>query len=252
VGARGDGHCSCEAQEAAGKAARDSPSRQAGAMNVHSEDATLRLRREWEPRFRQFVAEQPDADPGHGPVHLERVVATALRLALEEGARVDVVLPAAWLHDCVHVAKDSPLRTQASRLAADHALRYLADAGYAGACLPQIRHAIEAHSYSAGIAPRTIEAKVVQDADRLDAIGAIGIARCIAVGAALGRPLYRSEDPFCRSRSPDDRGASVDHFYSKLLKLAATMQTAAGRREAERRTAFLRSFIDQLETEIGT
>ena len=66
------------------------------------------------------------------------------------------------------------------------------------ACLPEIRHAIEAHSYSAGIAPRTIEAKVVQDADRLDALGAIGLARCIAVGAALGRPLYEPDDPFCR------------------------------------------------------
>ncbi len=220
-------------------------------MNEHAEDAALRLRREWEPHFRRFVADQPGADPGHGPVHLERVVATALRLAIEEGARLDVVLPAAWLHDCVHVAKDSPERERASRLAADHALRYLEDTGYPAACLPGIRHAIEAHSYSAGIAARTIEAKVVQDADRLDALGAIGIARCIAVGAALGRPLYQPEDPFCRSRNPDDSGASVDHFYSKLLKFSGTMQTAAGRREAGRRTAFLRSFIEQLETEIG-
>ena len=91
----------------------------------------------------------------------------------------------------------------------------------------------------------------MQDADRLDALGAIGLARCIAVGAALGRPLYELEDPFCRSRTPDDRGASLDHFYAKLLKLADTMQTRAGRREAERRTEFLRAFIAQLETEIG-
>ncbi len=208
--------------------------------------------RDWEPRFRQFVAEQPDADPGHGLVHLERVVATALRLAADENARTDIVLPAAWLHDCVHIAKDSPERDRASRLAADHALRFLERAGYPAGCLPEIRHAIEAHSHSAGIAPRTIEAKVVQDADRLDALGAIGLARCIAVGAALGRPLYQREDPFCRSRIPDDRGASLDHFYSKLLKLAGTMQTAAGRREAERRTEFLDAFIAQLETEIGT
>ena len=68
----------------------------------------------------------------------------------------------------------------------------------------------------------------MQDADRLDALGAIGLARCIAVGAALGRPLYEPDDPFCRARDPDDRGASVDHFYTKLLKLAGTMQTAAG------------------------
>ena len=91
----------------------------------------------------------------------------------------------------------------------------------------------------------------MQDADRLDALGAVGLARCIAVGAALGRPLYEPDDPFCRSRAPDDRGASVDHFYTKLLTLADTMQTPAGRREAERRTAFLRAFIAQLESELA-
>lgn len=209
------------------------------------------LRRDWEPRFRQFVTDQPGADPGHGLVHLERVVATALQLAAEEGARAEVVLPAAWLHDCVHVAKDSPDRARASGLAAEHAAGFLEGAGYPERLLADIRHAIEAHSYLAGIPPRTIEAKVVQDADRLDALGAIGVARCIAVGSALGRPLYQPEDPFCSARAPDDSGASVDHFYSKLLKLAGTMQTAAGRREAERRTVFIRAFIEQLRSEIG-
>ena len=221
-------------------------------MSAMPQDAALELRRVWEPRFRQFAAEQPDADPGHGPAHLERVVATALRLAAEEGARLEVVLPAAWLHDCVHVAKDSPERASASRLAADHALRFLESAGYPTAVLPDIRHAIEAHSFSARMAPQTIEAKVVQDADRLDALGAIGLARCIAVGAALDRPLYVPGDPFCRARRPDDFGATVDHFYAKLLKLAGTMQTDAGRREAERRTDFLRAFLAQLESEIGS
>jgi uncharacterized protein len=220
-------------------------------MIAGAHDAMDRLRRDWEPRFRQFVADQPGADPGHGPAHLERVVATALRLAAEEGARVEVVLPAAWLHDCVHVAKDSPDRPRASRLAADRALHFLESAGYPRACLPEIRHAIEAHSYSAGIAPRTIEAQVVQDADRLDALGAIGLARCIAVGAALGRPVYGPTDPFCRARAPNDRGASVDHFYAKLFRLAETMQTPSGRREAGRRTDFLRAFLAQLESEIG-
>jgi uncharacterized protein len=220
-------------------------------MSAMQDEAGRALRRDWEPRLRQFVAQQQDADPGHGPAHLERVVATALRLAAEERARLEIVLPAAWLHDCVHVAKDSPERARASRLAADHAVRFLEAAGYPASALPEIHHAIEAHSFSAGIAPRTVEARVVQDADRLDALGAIGLARCIAVGAALGRPVYEPVDPFCRARAPDDRGASVDHFYTKLLKLAGTMQTAAGRREAQRRTDFLRSFLAQLESEIG-
>jgi uncharacterized protein len=220
-------------------------------MSARAEDLGLRLRGDWEPRLREFASTQPGADPGHGPVHLERVVATAMKLAAEEGARLEIVLPAAWLHDCVHVAKDSPDRPRASRLAAEHAVRFLEAAGYPAALLPDIRHAIEAHSYSAGISPRTVEAKVVQDADRLDALGAVGLARCIAVGAALGRPLYDPDDPFCRSRAPDDGGASVDHFYTKLLTLADTMQTPAGRREAERRTAFLRAFIAQLESELA-
>jgi uncharacterized protein len=209
------------------------------------------LRRDWEPRFIAFLGAGPDPDPGHGIAHLQRVVATALRLAAEEGASAEVVLPAAWLHDCVHVSKDSPDRPRASRLAAAHAVQFLADAGYAAEHLDGIAHAIEAHSYSAGIAPRTVEARVVQDADRLDALGAIGLARCIAVGTALGRPLYVLEDPFCENRQPDDRGASVDHFYTKLLRLAATMQTAAGRREAARRTAFLQAYIAQLRSELA-
>jgi len=209
------------------------------------------LRRDWEPRILRFIADQPGGDPGHGLIHLRRVVGTAVALAAEEGARMDIVLPAAWLHDCVHVAKDSPDRKRASRLAAVHASEFLERSGYPADVLPAIRHAIEAHSYSAGIPPTTVEAKIVQDADRLDALGAIGIARCIAVGAALGRPLYEPDDPFCERRAPDDAGASVDHFYSKLLKLAATMQTQAGRKEAERRTEFLRAFIAQLRSEIA-
>jgi uncharacterized protein len=210
-----------------------------------------RLRQEWEPRFIAFLDGHPDPDPGHGIVHLRRVVATALQLAKEEGARLEVVLPAAWLHDCVNVPKDSPDRSRASRLAAGQAVRFLQGAGYAEEFLDGIAHAIEAHSFSAGIPPRTVEAKVVQDADRLDALGAIGTARAIAVGAALGRPLYAPEDPFCERREPDDRGASVDHFYTKLLKLAGTMQTGAGRREALRRTEFMQSFLGQLRREIG-
>ncbi|MGH8131504.1 MAG: HD domain-containing protein [Steroidobacteraceae bacterium] len=221
-------------------------------MSASALDAPDGLRRDWESRFRQFIESQAGADPGHGLVHLERVVTTALRLAAEERARPEIVLPAAWLHDCVPVAKDSLDRAQASRLAAKKAVQFLQDAGYPSGFLPEIQHAIESHSYSAGIAPRTIEAKVVQDADRLDALGAIGVARCIAVGAALGRPLYEPVDPFCAKRAPDDNGASVDHFYSKLLKLAGTMQTRAGRMEAERRTAFVQAFIAQLRTEIGS
>ncbi|HVZ64055.1 MAG TPA: hypothetical protein VG936_05655 [Lacunisphaera sp.] len=117
--------------------------------------------------------------------------------------------------------------------------------------LPDIAHAIEAHSFSAGVPPRTLEAKVVQDADRLDALGAAGLARCLMLSGESGRPLYAAEDPFCEERAPDDRLAAVDHFYTKLLRLEELMQTASGQREARERTEFLRTFLAQLRKEIG-
>lgn len=174
----------------------------------------------------------------------------ANRLACIEGARLDVVLPAAWLHDCVHVPVTSPDRPRASVMAGDAASAFLRSLGYPVEWLDAIHHAIAAHSFSAKIAPTTTEARVVQDADRLDAIGAIGIARCLMLGGQMGSSLYDAEDPFAERRVPDDRVSSLDHFYTKLLTLAATMQTVAGRAVAEQRTAFMREYLDQLRREL--
>lgn len=207
----------------------------------------------WEPQLRgRALAAVATADPAHDERHIARVVATARHLADAEGADPAVVLPAAWLHDCVTVAKDSPQRARASRLAAAAATEFLSAIGYPAGALPGIAHAIEAHSFSAGIPPRTIEARVVQDADRLDALGAVGVARAIALGGARGTPLYATVEPFPVARQPDDRASVIDHFYTKLLTLAGTMQTAAGRAEAAARTAFMREFLAQLGREIGT
>lgn len=205
---------------------------------------------DWEPRFERFLAEQAATDAAHDLAHIQRVVATAKTLARAEGARLDVVVPAAWLHDCVTLPKDHPDRHRASALAASAASAFLRDAGYPEALVPAVAHAVEAHSFSAGVEPRTAEAAVVQDADRLDALGAIGIARTFAVGGALGAAFYDPAAPFPNDREPDDRRFVVDHFYAKLLGLVDTMQTAAGRREAERRTTFLHTFLDQLRMEI--
>lgn len=189
-------------------------------------------------------------DAAHDREHIRRVVANACRLAAAEQARLEIVLPAAWLHDCVTVPKDSPQRAAASRLAAAQAVAWLREWGWPEALLADIAHAIEAHSFSAGLAPQTIEAKVVQDADRLDALGAVGLARCLMLGGEMGRPLYAADDPFCERRAPDDAASCVDHFYTKLLKLEATMQTAAGKTEARRRTEFIRQFLAELRREI--
>jgi uncharacterized protein len=150
----------------------------------------------------------------------------------------------------VPVAKDSALRAQGSRLAAEAATGFLATISFPDELQGDVYHAIEAHSFSAGIEPRTAEARVVQDADRLDSLGAIGIARCLLVGGRLDRPLCAVDDPFCDEREPDDGKYTIDHFYAKLLKLPATMQTEAGRAEAERRAALMRRYLDDLRAEI--
>lgn len=205
---------------------------------------------EWGAVFEQYLTERMSDDPAHDLNHVKRVVSNAMRLASREGATIEVVYPAAWLHDCVVVPKDSPKRRRASQLAAQQAGEFLRTRGYPLQHLEEIQHAIAAHSFSAGIAPRTLEAKVVQDADRLDALGAIGIARCLMLGASLGRPLYAPVDPFCQSREPDDTVATIDHFYTKLLDLADSMNTEAGREEAHVRTDFMLGYLEQLASEI--
>jgi uncharacterized protein len=207
----------------------------------------------WEDRFASFLASQMDAtDAAHDRAHVERVVTTARRLAQTEDAHLAVVIPAAWLHDCVVVPKDDPRREQASVLAAEAAGDFLSDAGYPAHWIDDIEHAVAAHSYSGDVAPETVEAKVVQDADRLDALGAVGIARAFMVGGALGHALYDPGDPFCDDRPPDDDTYTIDHFYDKLLRLPDTLQTEAGRAVAERRAQFMRTYLDRLAEEIGS
>lgn len=206
----------------------------------------------WEARFEAFLGRGThSADPAHDPSHIRRVVASAKALARDEGADLAVVIPAAWLHDCVAVAKDSPDRPRASRLAAAEAVRFLGSVGYPDEHFEAIGHAIEAHSFSAGIPPRTLEARVVQDADRLDALGAIGIARCLMLGGHFQRPLYDPSEPIPEQRQADDSTYVLDHFYVKLFQLPGTLHTEAGRREGERRVAFMRTYVEQLSRELG-
>jgi uncharacterized protein len=203
-----------------------------------------------EETFAAFVREQETADAAHDMEHIERVVLMARRLAVAEGANLAVVIPAAWLHDCVTLPKNAANRKEASRLAAAKADRFLRRISCPVNHLQAIAHAIEAHSFSAGIVPTTLEAKVVQDADRLDAIGAIGVARCLLVGGVLQRPLYHPTDPFCQEREPDDLNYTIDHFYRKLFKISKTLHTQAARSEATRRVAFMHTFLNQLHQEI--
>ena len=199
----------------------------------------------------EYLASLDGGDSAHDLSHVKRVITNTRYLTDLEDANLLITLPAACLHDCVNVPKDSPLRSDSSRLAAERAAAFLGGIEYRDEWIPAVAHAIEAHSFSANIPCRTTEARVVQDADRLDALGAIGIARCLLVGGKLERPLLDPDDPFCDHRDPDDGVFTLDHFYTKLLKLPGTMQTESGRREAQRRAQIMQRYLDDLRAELG-
>lgn len=206
----------------------------------------------WQERFEAFWAAAPGGDGAHDVHHLRRVWRSARKIAAAEpGADLLVLLAAAYLHDLVNPPKDSPLRSRASRLSAEKAVPLLEGMGLDPDRARAAAHAIEAHSYSAGIPPATLEARILQDADRLEALGAIGLARCFYTGGKMGTALWEAGDPLGRSgRALDDRLYSVDHFPLKLMRLPDLMTTAEGRRLARRRTRVLALFLGQLEREL--
>jgi uncharacterized protein len=107
------------------------------------------------------------------------------------------------------------------------------------------------HSYTKRVVPASLEARILQDADRLDALGAIGIARTFSVGGSENRTLYNPNDPFCRlNRNLDDKQWTLDHFQTKLLKLEGSMHTKTAKKIARERTRFMILFMRQMQKEI--
>lgn len=190
-------------------------------------------------------------DGAHDLAHLQRVWTSAFAIAAREGGDRELIAAAVLLHDCVAVEKNSPLRPQASRLAAARASEILAAHGWPQNRIDATAHAIEAHSFSAAIPPETIEAKILQDADRLDAIGMIGIARCFYTAGRMGSALYDPRDPQARNRPLNDAAFAIDHFHAKLLKLKDGFQTEAGQAMAAERTRRIAEFLVLFEEEIG-
>lgn len=203
-----------------------------------------------ESQFLEFMQQEMQVDAAHDISHVQRVVNTAKKLAVEEGADLSIVLPAAYLHDCFTYPKDHPNRKQSSIIAAKKAVAFLESIDYPRQYHDAIAHAIEAHSFSANIRPNTLEAKVVQDADRLDALGAIGITRCIQVSTEFDAQLYDNKDIFAQQRELDDKQFTLDHFQTKLFKIAETMNTESATREAQKRKAFMQAYIEQLHDEV--
>lgn len=200
----------------------------------------------WRPRLAQLAAAalaEQGPDGAHDLNHFERVWRNALALlAHYPQADALVVLAACYLHDFVNVPKDDPRRSSASRLSAGLARERLEALGFPADKLAGVAHAIEAHSFSAAVPATTLEARIVQDADRLDGLGAVGLARMFYIAGRMGSALAHGSDPLARERPLDDKAYALDHIDAKLARLPGMMQTDAGRALAERRLATLTDF----------
>ena len=208
---------------------------------------------QWQQRFERWLGENHTTDDtAHDISHFRRVWMTAQKIMANQAVEPLVILTACYFHDIVSLPKNHPERGQSSRLAARKTREILHRSfpDFPPAHYDAVAHAIEAHSFSAGIAPQSLEAKIVQDADRLEALGAIGLARVFAVSGALGVPLFDARDPFADARTLDDRAFALDHFQTKLLRLPDTMQTEMGRELARHNADFLIQFMAKLSAEL--
>ena len=189
-------------------------------------------------------------DPAHDFDHIMRVYKNAQQIIKKEKVNEKLVLSAVLLHDVVSFPKSDKRSKNSSIESAKKAKTILKKYDFTSDEITIVCDAISEHSFSQKKIPKTIEGKILQDADRLDALGAIGIARVFATGGSLLRPFYNLDDPFCKKRIPDDKTWTLDHFFEKLLKLEFLMNTNSGKIEAKKRTKILKDFLKQLKHEI--
>lgn len=207
----------------------------------------------WQERFEGwFNHSWLQDDKAHDVAHFRRVWKTAQQIMQGCEANRLVVLAACYFHDVVNLPKNHPERHLASTRAAQETLGILAEhfPDFPHELYDDVAHAVQAHSFSAGIPPQTLEAKIVQDADRLESLGAIGLARVFYTSGALGRALFDGDDPLAAERALDDTAWALDHFQKKLLTLPDTMQTEAGRALAHYNADFLVHYMAKLCAEL--
>jgi uncharacterized protein len=196
------------------------------------------------------VKKRIENDSAHDFDHIMRVYKNAQKICKKEKANEKLVLSAALLHDLISYPKSDKRSKMSSIESAKKSKNILKKYGFSNEEIATISNAISDHSFSQNKIPTSIEGKILQDADRLDALGAIGLARVFATGGSLKRPFYNPNDPFCKQRIPDDSIWAVDHFFKKLFKLESLMNTKSGKIEAKKRTIILKDFLKQLKHEI--
>ena len=179
-----------------------------------------------------------DEGTGHDYFHIERVVTNAKKILETENADSFLVELAAWTHDIGDYKLHGGVDKSEELIKA-----FLESIQVENESIQKVLEIVSQVSFSKGNKPTTIEAEIVQDADRLDAIGAVGISRCFAYGGSVGNILY---NPYDNSKD----ASSVQHFYDKLFKLKDLMNTESAKKIALHRHEYMESFIEEFYKEV--
>lgn len=194
--------------------------------------------------------EKPDG--AHDLNHVRRVLKNAFAIVakLTEPVDVRILSAACWLHDIVPVKKSDPRHAEAASLSADRAIEILQELEWSAEDSVAVATAIRTHSFSGGGHPQTLEGAVLRDADRLDALGCIGIARMFYVAGCIGSTICHPHDPLAHYRPLNDHRYALDHCFVKLTRLQQEMITEPGKRLAEQRWGTIESFLETLALEL--
>lgn len=191
-----------------------------------------------------------DASPAHDWHHVQRVETLAETLVDRHPASVDdrALTLAVLLHDIGRAREDRCEIDDHAVWGAAEASRILEDVGTDRETIERVQHCIRAHRYSNDVEPETLEAKLLCDADNLDAIGAVGLARVFAYGTEIGLPIHDPASPVAEDETAGER-TQCDHLHEKILDLPERMYTDAGRELAADRAEFVREYLERFDAE---
>jgi uncharacterized protein len=193
----------------------------------------------------------PDTDVSHDFEHALRVLSNAEKISKKEGGDFDIIVPAALFHDLVVYPKNHPDKHKSQEESAEAAEKILNTFGnFPKEKIEKVKTCILECSFSKGIIPKLLESKILQDADGLEATGAISIMRTYSSTGQMKRPFYSSKDPFCENREPNASHFALDLFYERLLKVTDRMHTKTAKKIAKRRTDFLITFLKEFKLEL--
>jgi len=201
-------------------------------------------------QLKKNIQKYYESGGSHAFDHTQRVYNLALKLSKDQNIDLDILKASALLHDVARLKEDNNEIKDHAEHGAEMAGAILKEMNFPNDKIEKVCYAIKVHRHSKGIKAETKEAEILQDADRLDALGAITIARMFSTGGKIGRPLYDPDIPLGNVHEGYKSNSTIHSFYVKILKLKPRLfNTEKAKKIAKKRYIFVEKFLKQFKLE---